>query len=622
MSRTEKRKEREAADAQAKATARQARTEERRAHLEARKEAKIEASRSAGQVPKEKAMNSEKTKKGKKAGGDGDKPERKHPVRKIVLRVLLGLLLICLVAVAGVGIYAYRIIKSAPDIDTDNIQALLSESSIIYDAAGNELDTIYSSANRNNISITVVPEHVKYAFIALEDKSFETHHGFNVIRIFGAIWESITGGGDISGTSTITQQLARNLYLKDTQYDYDIKRKIIEAYYTVILEQNLTKDEILEAYLNYIYFGNNSYGIESASEAYFSCTVSDLTLAQAAALAALPQAPTDYQLVQYIDGGTATEYQDVLLKETAEGVYIYNDTSKDRRVACLDLMLDQGYITKEERDAAAALTLPEILNPNYELSSGKGSYFVDYAIEEVIQDFMAQKGYDRETAENMVYNGGLRIHTTLDSQAQAAVEEGFANPDNYPAVSPGFDEAGNIVNRNGTVTLYDFYNFFDDSGNFTLTADEAALQEDGSLKILYGKRLNIYTTEVADGIEYSLEFKSMYTQDDNGTYYAISGGYVNVPGNYKTLDDEGNLIISADFMNSPDYANFFINNGDGTFSIPPSSYSLNPKTVQPQAAMTIIENSTGHIKAMQGGRNTEGRMLMNRATNPRQPGSS
>ena len=115
----------------------------------------------------------------------------------------------------------------------------------------------------------------------------------------------------------------------------------------------------------------------------------------------------------------------------------------------------------------------------------------------------------------------------------------------------------------------------------------------------------------------------MYTTDQSGTFYSIQGGYINIPSEYKKVDKDNNLIISAKFFKSEQYKNFMTVNENGTVTIPPSSYSLRPKTIQPQAAMTIVENKTGNIKAMVGGRNTTGRQILNRASDtPRQPGSS
>ena len=223
----------------------------------------------------------------------GTSPKRrknkKHRLnKKRFFLFLLGIIVACILAVA---IYVGVIISQAPSIDTDDIYTLLTESTIIYDSNGDEIDTVYTEANRDNVTIDQVPEDLQNAFIALEDKTFRTHHGFNFVRMLGAVKDAVFSDSSISGTSTITQQLARNLYLPEEKSERTLKRKIVEAYYTVILEKNLSKDQILEAYINTVPFGFNSNGAQAAAQAYFSKDVSELTLAQCAALAALPQQP-------------------------------------------------------------------------------------------------------------------------------------------------------------------------------------------------------------------------------------------------------------------------------------------------------------------------------------------
>ncbi len=555
----------------------------------------------------------------------GTSPKRrknkKHRLnKKRFFLFLLGIIVACILAVA---IYVGVIISQAPSIDTDDIYTLLTESTIIYDSNGDEIDTVYTEANRDNVTIDQVPEDLQNAFIALEDKTFRTHHGFNFVRMLGAVKDAVFSDSSISGTSTITQQLARNLYLPEEKSERTLKRKIVEAYYTVILEKNLSKDQILEAYINTVPFGFNSNGAQAAAQAYFSKDVSELTLAQCAALAALPQQPTTYALVQFVDSASVAEDDPNILKVTSGGTYVANDASKSRRETCLALMLEQGYISQEEYDEAVNTSLIDMLDPSYSSASGQADYFADYVIKEVIADLQEDAGYSYEDAWNAVYNGGLKIYSTLDPVAQEVVETEFANSSNFPGVSYNTDGAGNIVNRNGAISLYKYSNFFNSDGNFILSSDEVKVNDDGSITIMAGKRLNIYDTEVNGTVDYSLEFKAMYTTGDDGRLYTMSGGYINIPQEFKSKDSDGNLVISADLLKTSGYENFLTVNGDGTVTIPLSSCTIQARAVQPQAAMTIVENSTGHIKAMVGGRETSGRMVLNRASDStRQPGSS
>lgn len=186
-------------------------------------------------------MRSDKNKKRKTKTG-----ARKIPWKRI-FQVIIGLILALVIAV---GVYVCVVIAKTPKIDTEDITNILSESTVIYDSAGKEIDTVYSDTDRTNVKYEDLPENLVNAFVSLEDKTFWDHHGFNFIRIAGAVVESVFTDNPISGTSTITQQLSRNLFLHETRYEHDYKRKIQEAYYSVILEKELTKKQILEAYLD------------------------------------------------------------------------------------------------------------------------------------------------------------------------------------------------------------------------------------------------------------------------------------------------------------------------------------------------------------------------------------
>ncbi len=573
----------------------------------------IHRSRTKNKNNPKRKKRSEKSAEAAAAAASGEVAVKDSGKKKKIIKIIICVFL----AVAIIGIiYVAAVIITAPKIQTDNIYSMLSQSSVLYDDDENIIDTAYSEQNRTIVEIDQIPEHVQNAFIALEDKTFRTHSGFNIIRIFGAIKDSIFSGGQIGGTSTITQQLARNLYLGDEMYTRSISRKIKEAYYAVILEKELSKDQILEAYLNTISFGCGN-GIQTASQAYFSKDVNQLTVAEAAALAAIPQQPSVYALVTIVSASEVTEDTPNLITKNGDYAYLWNDKCKERMATCLMLMHEQGYITDEEYEEAKAVEIKDIINPNLDALDTVSNYFADYVISQVIADLQEEGGYSKEEATDLVYNGGLQIYTTLDSQAQSVIEKEFNDSSNYPKIS-GYsqDGNGNILDNNGNPVLYPYSSYIDSNGAFTLKSDEYKMNDDGSMTIYTGKRLNIYTTTVQDQTDYSVEFKYMYIIED-GVLYSINGGYVNIPQQYKSRDEDDNLVISADFFK--DYPEFFTES-DGKMST--KQFTLNQKVIQPQSAMTIIDNATGQIKAMMGGRNTTGRQLFNRATSPRQPGSS
>lgn len=529
-----------------------------------------------------------------------------HLFRDIILAgVLCVMIFIC---------YSFVIITKAPKIDPVNIYDNIQQSSVIYNDEGRAVDSAYYTQDRKICKYEDMPENLINAFVALEDKTFWKHHGFNWTRMIGAVFQSITGSGKISGTSTITQQLARNVYLPETMSTRSIKRKVLEMYYAAVIERKLSKKEIVEAYLNTIYLGFGNYGVEAASESYFGKKPKDLSLVQCASLAALPQAPDSYALVQMLGTGETPDDNDTIIKKRPNK-YVANDESKNRRETCLALMKDQGYITEDQYNKAKGQKLSKFLNAQLSNKASKYSYFHEYLLDEVIQDLMEKYDYSEDKATDLVYTGGLNIYSTVDSHAQAMIVKEFNKDSNFPSIA-GYstDGNGNIINSGGGIMLYSYRNFFNGKNEFKLKSQECKVNEDGSLTIKSGYRLNIYNTSAG----YSLEFKPTYV-NEGGKLYMYNGGYINIPEKYKSMDDNDNLVISAKFFKKyPDW----IKLGKNTATITENAYTLPEKTIEPQSSMVIVEVGTGKIKAMVGGRKQQGRQLYNRALNPRQSGSS
>ena len=422
--------------------------QERMAKEEAEKKKKAKKTADAASASKKSSSKKQKPKKYKtkyktdKTGKiilnkKGD-PIKKHSWFWAIVKILCVLVIVG--GVAG-GSYVAYTIAHAPKIHPDQIYNTLDISSHIYNDKGKLIEDIYYEENREIAHYDELPDNLKNAFIAIEDKTFWTHKGFNFKRIFGAIWNSISGGGEISGTSTITQQLARNVFLPEEKSIRSIKRKIIEMYYASQIEDELSKEEILTAYLNTIYLGYGCYGVDTAAKYYFSADLKDLSLEQCAALAALPQAPGLYALI-------VTE-PDENCTDIGGGMYA-NDVSADRRNLVLDLMADQGYITAEEAEAAKK-PVTDFIKPG-KLSKGTNSAFKDYLIETVTADLMEQYDLSEEKATEMVYTKGLHIYSTLDSQAQKVITKEFKNKDSFPSTlrSNSKVEAAMVITEVGT----------------------------------------------------------------------------------------------------------------------------------------------------------------------------
>lgn len=264
----------------------------------------------------------------------------------------------------------------------------------------------FARERRVNLAYDEIPPVVIHAFISAEDKTFFSHGGIDYTGLVGAVADfatkSVTGGGRARGGSTITQQVAKNL-LKDSSYN--IGRKIREAILAFRLESVLSKQQILELYLNQIFLGRNAYGVQAAARAYFDKDVGDLDLREAAFLAVLPKAPSNY------DPDRATQ------------------KALDRRNYVLREMDKNGFITDSQRDSAATSPLGTI-------RYGAGEHFPDmggYFMEEVRRDLLKRFGENAEDGPDSVYAGGLWVRTSVMPRLQEAaadsLREGLANFD-------------------------------------------------------------------------------------------------------------------------------------------------------------------------------------------------
>src|SRR5665647_1590460 len=535
--------------------------------------------------------------------------------KKIIIVLLILFILLLFFLAAGFAVLRY-LISTTPEIDPGNIYSQLARTSVIYDNQGQMIQNIDSNENRTNVSIEKIPKNLVNAVIAIEDKTFYEHHGFNYVRLMGAVVDSITGKNRISGTSTITQQLARNLYLTNER---TMIRKFREAYYTVQLEKALNKDQIMEAYLNTIYLGFNSYGVQTAAQSYFSKNVEDLTLEECATLAAIPKNPSGYAPLKRFNSTDITSDDPNIVLRSNTYTVIYNDRFVDRQHQVLDFMLEQKMISQKEHDQAYAVDMKTAMKPRETASVDVYSYFSDYLLKQVRKDLMETLKIDEFTAGDMLQSGGLKIYSTIDVNMQKITAVEFEKNKNFPGVT-GLDKdrRGNILDSKGNIILYNFSNYFDPDGNFLLTPSEYGVDSDGNLIIFGGKRLNFYKTEAGNVTDYTIEFKNLY-HVESGVFYVINGGDIIIEPKYKERTDSGDIVISKSFFqDNPDFFKFSEN---GTY-LEASQYTLSQKAVQPQSAMVITDWKTGEIKAMMGGRNLTGRQLYNRATSTRQPGSA
>lgn len=448
--------------------------------------------------------------------------------------MIICILVLALVGVGGVGFFAKKIIDNAPTVTPAQVKPQ-GFTSFVYAEDGTLLESfVQAGSNRVYKSIDEIPKYLGDAFVAIEDERFYQHNGIDLQGILRAGIKGITSGGFSEGASTLTQQLIKNnvfINFLDEKTFYDrLERKLQEQFLALEIEKQMSKEEILEAYMNTINLGQNCLGVQAAAKRYFGKDVADLTLSECTVIAGITQNPTKYDPV------------------------VNPTDNADRRNIVLKNMLEQGSITQAEYDEAKADPVYDriVATPPAE-DTNPYSYFNDELSQQIIKDLMNRKGFTETQAYNALYSGGLTITSTQDTRIQQICDEEVANEAVYPwGTEYGLEYALTITRADGTVENY-------------------------------SKEMMASYISSAYGKQYPLVFSS---------------------------PDEANAAV-AEYKNTLGIAE-----GDTV----DERIDITP---QPQTSVVIIEQSTGKVKAMVGGRGTKTTSLsLNRATDsPRQPGS-
>lgn len=311
-----------------------------------------------------------------------------------IAAVILGSLLVPAVLLIGMAyLYTGRVLSDFSG--SEAVAVAFDQNTFIYGQNGDLITEIHGEINRIPVSLDRIPVHVQKAFVAIEDQRFYSHHGVDLKAILRASFSYYQSGRITEGASTITQQVMKMYFLSPEQ---SLRRKIKEAVLALEFERRYTKDNILEFYLNRVYFGEGAYGIQSAAGAYFDKDSTELTLAEGTLLAALVQAPS------FLDP------------------YINPERGIERRNIVLDKMVQQGYISPSQRQEALEEKLHLISGSNVP-QKNHHSYFIDEVIEEAIA----------AVGEEKVFKGGLRIQTTLEPEIQEKAEAVFQRPGLFPS---------------------------------------------------------------------------------------------------------------------------------------------------------------------------------------------
>lgn len=381
-------------------------------------------------------------------------------------KILLLLIVIAGITMVGIAVaYAVTAISQSPAIDPKNIRSAISETSVVRDKNGDNVEQLVQNEFSEWVPIKRMPDYLLDAAVAIEDQRFYEHHGVDFRRLVSATLRNLKNMKISQGGSTITMQVAKNLYTSPVQ---SYARKFQDIYYAFQLESNLSKEQILEAYLNSAAFSKGTKGVEAASKTFFDKDVSDLTLAEAAMIVGITNRPSEYTPFNAVPieadddldaiefslipaesiGAEVTEHDkelgDALAEkdlidpfehsQIASGVLVArkavpNPASKKRQELILHKMNSLGMIDES--------TMKEAINEEIHLDLGshttKGisSYYVDAVKDEVLA-ILKEKGYKKDEAQQILYNGGLVIDTPLNLDIQKILEEKVSQNSFFP----------------------------------------------------------------------------------------------------------------------------------------------------------------------------------------------
>lgn len=329
---------------------------------------------------------------------------------KLFGTILLVLLLAGLIFACIFALYVKSCLT--PELDVSLNDYKLNESSTIWyaDAAGEwqKLVSLTGNENRVWVDYAKIPEYMEQAVVAIEDKRFYEHKGVDWYRTAGAFIEMFATMQNSYGGSTVTQQLIKNLTGND---EITVQRKLSEIFGALELEKKYDKKEIMEWYLNAVYFGEGCYGVQTAARTYFNKDISELSLAECAAIAGITNKPT---------------YYDPFYNE---------ENNKERQETILREMYNQGYIDYDEYQSACEEELVFTKSAGEEYTQQIYTYYEETVIDDVIRDLMELKGISESAARTLVFNGGYQIYCCLDSSIQSYVDTIYQDRANIPYTS-------------------------------------------------------------------------------------------------------------------------------------------------------------------------------------------
>lgn len=409
-------------------------------------------------------------------------------IKKTILTIITVIAVLFVVGAVIAAAIMFAISKNFPDMNQMKLESLLQETSYIYDDSGTISEKIQSNVDRTIVPIEQIPSQLQKAFIAIEDERFLEHGGVDVKRLFGALVHDIKVGSFEQGGSTINMQLSKNLL---TSTEKSAMRKLTDIVYAVKLDQQLSKNDIIYAYLNTVFLGSNVNGVQAAAKSYFNKDVQDLNLMECAVIAGITQYPSryiPYKLSEITESDDLANIQIKLYPPSTEGFVpsdeqkaIYaklrdlgrvdyyesmmlmngslvatradlNEASVQRAKIVLSKMLELGFINNDEYNEA--LNTPITIQFPPRNNRGISSYFNDKVKKEAVK-ILIELGNSEEQADNLLKFGGLKIYTTLNTKMQKILEDAFAESSNFP--DSFYDENG-IIQPQAAMVVMDQHN--------------------------------------------------------------------------------------------------------------------------------------------------------------------
>lgn len=538
-----------------------------------------------------------------------------HLNRRQKLHISLLLLLAIFVILCSLFLSVIMgIIAATPQTKLDNLSNTFNQTSSIYSEDGKLLEKIDSLEYRTVVSLDKMPKNLQNAFVSIEDHRFYSHKGIDPRGIVGALLTNLKSRSLSRGGSTITQQLVKNVYLTNVK---SINRKVQEAYLALRVEENLSKSEILEAYLNRINLGQGAYGVQAAAQTYFSKNVWDLNIAECALLAGIAKSPQDYPPYKTIPAQFMQDNFTVLANREVNGEDMYlvlNQKSFDRQKIVLQRMYQLGAISEEEYESAKNFDIVSDINPGQKRHHNMSSYSTDFIKQQAAKELSKFYNISLDEGEHKLFTGGYRIISSIDEKMQQDLEKKYQNFLHYvkntssrggaKMLNLEKDPQGNII-YNGQIIYFKRYDHFNEHMQLFLKPGEYNFSSRGDLKIT-----NRYFRFIGDKID----IVDLYDIDENGILRTYEIGNFNLPKDSFEFKQDY-IIIDGSYLHS--IKNFYTLDSHKNLILSPELYRANPTpTYQPQSASIISDNKTGFVKAIVGGLDVENTnaKILNRAT--------